>query len=62
MRKGGTEPARKYVFLYGKGNANYEVGRAPLCIRESDQQLSVFCLLVVGFILKVHAPTYDINC
>jgi hypothetical protein len=24
--RGGTEPAGEYTFLYGKGNANFELG------------------------------------
>jgi hypothetical protein len=32
----GTEPADKYIFLYGKGNKYHELGtRLVLCIRES---------------------------
>jgi hypothetical protein len=37
---GGTAPAGKYTFFYGKVNENHELGKVFfLCIRESYQQL-----------------------
>jgi hypothetical protein len=33
--RGGTEPAGKYTFFYGKGNDSHELGIGFLCIRES---------------------------
>jgi hypothetical protein len=36
---GGTEPAGKYTFFYGKGDENYKLGTGFLCLRESYQQL-----------------------
>jgi hypothetical protein len=37
---GGTEPAGKYTFFYGKGNENQELTTGLLlCTRESYQQL-----------------------
>jgi hypothetical protein len=31
---GGTEPAGEYIFFYGKGNENHDLGKGFLCIRE----------------------------
>jgi hypothetical protein len=45
---GGTEPAGEYIFLYGKGNENHELGTSFLCIRELYQQLRELSLLVIG--------------
>jgi hypothetical protein len=36
---GGTEPAGKCTFFYGKGNENHELGTGFLYIGESYQQL-----------------------
>jgi exonuclease III len=36
---GGIEPAGEYIFFYGKGNENYELGTGLSYIRESYQQL-----------------------
>jgi hypothetical protein len=45
---GGTKPAGKYTFFYGKGNENDKFGTGFLSIRESDQQLRGLSLLVIG--------------
>jgi hypothetical protein len=48
---GGTEPAREYTFLYGKGNENLELRTGLflfVCIRESYQQLRGLSLFVIG--------------
>jgi hypothetical protein len=38
--RGGTKPAGKYTFFYGKGNGNHELdNRFFLYIREPHQQL-----------------------
>jgi exonuclease III len=37
--RGGTEPAGEYIFFYGKGHENHELGTGFLYIRESYQQL-----------------------
>jgi hypothetical protein len=42
---GGTEPAHKYRFFYGKRNENHELGTY---IRESYQQTREQRLLVIG--------------
>jgi hypothetical protein len=36
---GGTERAGEYIFFYGKGNENYELGTGFLVHKESYQQL-----------------------
>jgi exonuclease III len=45
---GGTEPASKYTFFYGKWNENHELGRGFSYIRESCQQLRGWSSLVIG--------------
>jgi hypothetical protein len=37
--RGGTEPAGKRTFFYGKGNKNNELGTGFLCLREPYPQL-----------------------
>jgi hypothetical protein len=37
--RGGTEPAGEYIFFYGEGNENHELGTGFLYIGESYQQL-----------------------
>jgi hypothetical protein len=32
---GGTEPAGEYIFFYGKGNENHELGTGLSYIKES---------------------------
>jgi hypothetical protein len=46
--RGGTEPAGKYTFFYGKGNENDELCIGFSCITESYQQLRRQSLLVIG--------------
>jgi hypothetical protein len=36
---GGTEPAGEYIFFFGKGNENHELGSGFLYVKESYQQL-----------------------
>jgi hypothetical protein len=31
MGGGGTEPAQEYIFVYGKGNENHELGTGVFC-------------------------------
>jgi hypothetical protein len=45
---GGTEPAGEYIFFYGKGNENHELGTGSLCISKSYQPLRGLSLLVIG--------------
>jgi hypothetical protein len=40
---GGIESQEEYTTFYGKGNENLELHAGFLCIRESYQQLRVFC-------------------
>jgi hypothetical protein len=37
--KGGTERAEDYIFFYGAGNEDHQLGTGFLYIRESYQQL-----------------------
>jgi hypothetical protein len=45
---GGNEAAREYTFFSLKGNANHELGRGFLCIRETYQLLRGLSLLMIG--------------
>jgi hypothetical protein len=46
---GGIKPAGEYIFFYGMGNENHELGTGFfLCIRESYQQLRELSLLVIA--------------
>jgi hypothetical protein len=52
---GGTEPKEEYTFFYGKENANHELGKSFLYIRELYQQLRGLSLLVIRYtILRGH--------
>jgi hypothetical protein len=41
-------PAGEYIFFYGKGNGNQELGTGFLNIGESYHQLRWWSLLVIG--------------
>jgi hypothetical protein len=47
---GGSEPAGEYIFFYGKGTENHELGTVFLYsyISESSQELG-FSLLMTGY-------------
>jgi hypothetical protein len=46
--KGGTERAEDYTFFYGQANGDRKLGTCFLYIRESDQWLGEWSLLVIG--------------
>jgi hypothetical protein len=45
---GGTEPVGEYIFFYGKGNENHELGTGISYIREMCQQSRGCSSLVIG--------------
>jgi hypothetical protein len=48
----GIEPARYYIFSYGKVNDNHDVGTGSLYIKEERQKLKGQSQLVTGCCIK----------
>jgi hypothetical protein len=48
--RGGTEPTGEYIFFYGKGNENHELGVGVffLYLRETYKHLRGYGFLVIG--------------
>jgi hypothetical protein len=46
--EGGSEPVGEYIFFYGKGNENHELGTGISYIKEMCQQLRGWSSLVIG--------------